>query len=112
MRISQAGIRTGLPTTHFATQSSHGRQVQLGLRHRIAPLMTSHAASQARVPLLDALRSAARGSNGTSGSRPQVGPLHGSDGGGLRRSDSMTWAQPTGSQAHRPRSRSAAPWRG
>ncbi|MEO6350337.1 MAG: hypothetical protein ABIP53_06770 [Candidatus Limnocylindrales bacterium] len=117
MRISQAGLRSGLPVTRFASTSTHHREPHLGLRRRLAPQVTTRPTDTARTPLLAALRQAARGTNGFRGShgidQPTIGaarqrtarPV-------LRRSDSINWSQFTLSVPHRTRPRSAAPWRG
>jgi hypothetical protein len=117
MRISQAGLRSGLPTTRFATTATNSRESHLGLRRRLAPQVSTRPTDTARTPLLAALRQAAHGTNGAHGSRgieqPTIGaarqraarPV-------LKRSDSITWSQFTLSVPHRTRPRSAAPWRG
>jgi hypothetical protein len=111
MRISQAGIHSGLPTTRYAAPASNRRERHLGLRRKTPAHITAHPGARARVPLLAALRHAARsptrvqsGSNGLSRG-VSAAPR-------LRRSDAMTWAQPHDSGSRRPRPRSAAPWRG
>jgi hypothetical protein len=117
MRISQAGISSGLPTTRFATTASHRRESLLGLRRRLAPQVSTRPTDTARTPLLAALRQAARGTNGTHGShgveQPTIGAARQRDARPvLRRTDSITWSQFTLSVPHRTRPRSAAPWRG
>jgi len=109
MRISQAGLKSGLPTTRFTASPSHRREPRLGLHRRLAPQITSHPGANARVPLVDALHSAARGVGGTSAQRP---PQSAAARTVLRRADSIRWSQSTDGQGFRPRSRSAAPWRG
>ncbi len=100
MRISQAGLQSDLPTTRFSARSSSRRESYLGLRSRLAPQITSHTAPVGRVPLVGALRSAA----------PEPTPVRRQP--GLRRSDAMTWSAPGATHSHRPRRRSATPWRG
>lgn len=112
MRISQAGIHSGLPTTRFAAPASNRRERQLGLYRKTPAQITARPGAQARVPLLAALRHAARSltsvqSASGGGSRATVSVGH-----RLRRSDAMTWSQPHDSGSRRPRPRSAAPWRG
>jgi hypothetical protein len=108
MRISPAGLRSGLPTTRFAAQISSSREPQLGLRRRLAPQVTAHQPDTARAPLLAALRSASRAVQAPT--RAVDAPL--SRRLVLRRSDSVSWSRPTIGRTHRPRPRSAAPWRG
>ena len=110
MRISQAGIRSGLPTTRFAAASGNRRESHLGLRRRLAPQVATPPSSTARTPLLAALRHAARGIGTTP--RHESGTTQATNRNVLRRSDSMNWAQLTSSVPHRARPRSAAPWRG
>jgi hypothetical protein len=111
MRISQTGLQTGHPVTRFATSAGNRRERHLGLRRGLTGQMTPHAGSHARVPLLAAVRRAARSANNAEAApraeaaRLQVRPQ-------LRPSISFTWSQPTGSGSRRPRPRSAAPWRG
>jgi len=112
MRITQTGLRSGIPVTQFATTSTSRRESHLGLRRRLAPQITSHPAQYARVPLVDALRAAARGVNGIGGSRPDENADRPRRSVIVRRSDSVTWSRPANGHGHRPRSRSAAPWRG
>jgi hypothetical protein len=113
MRINQAGIRSGFPVTRFAAPTVSRRESHLGLRRRLAPQITSHPAQYARVPLVDALRSAARGASAMSNIRPEETRAPSRRTTVLRRADSVTWSRPAdGPTAHRPRSRSAAPWRG
>jgi hypothetical protein len=112
MRISQAGLQSGLPTTRFSAPLSSRRESHLGLRRRLAPQITSHPAAYARIPLVDALRAAARGASGTTSRRIEEAAPSPAGNFSLGRSDSMTWSQPTDGHTHRPRSRSAAPWRG
>ena len=111
MRISQAGLQSGQPTTRYATSAGNRRERHLGLRRNVTGQMTAHAGSHARVPLLAALRSAARSASSAApatraeAARLTVRPQ-------LRPSISITWSQPMGSGSRRPRPRSAAPWRG
>ena len=60
MRISQAGLQSGHPTTRYATSAGSRRERHLGLRRNVTGQMTAHAGSHARVPLLAAVRRAAR----------------------------------------------------
>jgi hypothetical protein len=112
MRISQAGLRSGFPTTRFAAPLSTSRESHLGLRRRLGPQMAAHERDHARVPLVEAVRLSARGTHGSAVARPEKDTPRICRPASLRRSDAMTWSRPTNNQAHRPRSRSAAPWRG
>jgi hypothetical protein len=111
MRISQAGLQSGHPTTRYATSAGNRRERHLGLRRGVTGQMTASAGSHARVPLLAAVRRAARSASSAEtapraeAARLMVRPQ-------LRPSISFTWSQPTGSGSRRPRPRSAAPWRG
>jgi hypothetical protein len=110
MRISHAGISSGRPTTRFAAPASNRREPQLGLRRGNPARMTPHPGARARVPLVAALRLAARSVNTAEADRPSHGAGHIAS--RLRRSDSVNWSQPHDSGSRRPRPRSAAPWRG
>jgi len=114
MRITAAGIRSGFPITRFAAPLTNRREAHLGLRRRLAPQITSYPARSARVPLVDALRSAARSVGASSSARPEPSGVQPRPRptAVLRRPDSMTWSRTADSNANRPRSRSAAPWRG
>jgi hypothetical protein len=110
MRISQAGIRSARPTTTFAVSVGRHREAQLGLR-RGASARLAHVSGRSIGGLtLAALQSAAR-SLRTVDRKPAKGrgsaSLH-----DLHRADAVSWSQPTNSGSHRPRPRSAAPWRG
>jgi hypothetical protein len=111
MRISQAGLKSGHPTTRFATSAGNSRERHLGLRRGVTGQMTAYAGSHARVPLLAALRRAARTTHSAEPApRPEAARLNVRP--QLRPSISITWSSPTGSGSRRPRPRSAAPWRG
>jgi hypothetical protein len=111
MRISQAGLQSDLPTPRFSGPSTNRRESHLGLRRQLGLQITTHPQANARVPLVDALHAAARGVNGTASER--VGDVPRTRRTVvLRRSDSITWAQPSDGPVHNPRPRSAAPWRG
>jgi hypothetical protein len=113
MRIKPAGIRSGFPITRFAAPTITRRESHLGLRRRLAPQITSYPAQYARVPLVDALRSAARGASAMSNIRPEEARATSRRSVVLRRPDSINWSRPAdGPTAHRPSSRSATPWRG
>lgn len=112
MRISQAGLRSGFPVTRFAAPPATSRESHLGLHRRLGPQISQAPAQEARVPLVGALRAAARGQSVRGGTRPEATPTKSPRAVIVRRSDSVTWSRPTGSTGHPPRSRSAAPWRG
>jgi hypothetical protein len=113
MRISAAGLRSGFPTTRFAAPSTTRRESHLGLHRRLGPQMYAVSEQTARVPLLGALRAAARGQSIDGGMTMDAQPVAKRRTIILRRSDSVTWARASSDGSiYRPRSRSAAPWRG
>jgi hypothetical protein len=112
MRITAAGIRSGFPITRFAAPAATRREPHLGLRRRLAPQISSRPAQHARVPLLDALHAATRGTSASVRAHAEQLASQPRRVAVLRRADSMTWSRTADSNAHRPRSRSAAPWRG
>src|SRR5512132_1478698 len=113
MRNPQAGLRSGFPTTRFAAPSSTRRESHLGLHRRLGPQMYAVSGQTARVPLLGALRAAARGQSIDGGMTTESNPVVKRRTVILRRSDSVTWASASADGSiYRPRSRSAAPWRG
>jgi hypothetical protein len=111
MRISLSGLQSGHPTTRYATAAGNRRERHLGLRRGVGGQMTAHAGTTARVPLLAALRSAARSSSNAENTQRGLAPRAMARP-NLRPSFSITWSSPTGTGSRRPRPRSAAPWRG
>jgi len=112
MRISQAGLKSSHPTTSFSLPPSNRRERQLGLRRGPQVQMTTHPGARGRVPLLAALRQAARSvTSADLAARPALAAPTAAPS-RLRPSISITWSRPTGSGSGRPRPRSAAPWRG
>ena len=101
MRITSAGLKSSYPTTRFGRSPSNRRERRLGLKVTAAARMTTHAGSNARVPLLASLRQAARSTAPAPAKVSRLTPTV-----------SFTWSRPAGSGSRRPRPRSAAPWRG
>jgi hypothetical protein len=109
MRNSQAGLRSGHPSTRFSPSPGHRGAPQLGLRRGLPTRMTAHPGQTARVPLLAALRGAARTVTPAQSSVPATSKTNVVR---LRPSVSISWSQPANFGSRRPRPRSAAPWRG
>jgi hypothetical protein len=110
MRISQAAIHGGRPTTRFAVPVGYRGQRQFGLRRNATVSLAIAPARGVVVSPLIALRRAARGVT-RDGSRRLLGaPVSASR--ALLRSDRVSWSRGITATGHRARSRSAAPWRG
>jgi hypothetical protein len=107
MRISPAGLRSGLPTTTFVAVPSSRRESHLGLRRRLAPQISAYPTAHGQVPLLSALRAS------TGRAEPAaLEPVAPGARSALRRGHAITWSRPASGTASRPRLRSATPWRG
>lgn len=110
MRISQTGIRSARPITTFAVSVGRSREAHLGLRRgassRVAQVSGRPTAGATLASLHTAARSLTTTPRNPSKGRGRVST---SD---LHRVDAVNWSQPTNSGSHRPRPRSAAPWRG
>jgi hypothetical protein len=101
MRMTQGAIRGARPTTRFASPATDVRERHFGLRRVASVRMATPIARSAAVTPLAAIRQAARGCRGAATGADK-----------LRRSDGVSWSQPSNGVPHRTRPRSAAPWRG